>query len=62
MILGFHPRSKAFYESPLNITVTRTGNVDYFIKSETGLLSLKLFFKYSSIIKAVGVNDLTIYL
>lgn len=33
MILGVHKRSKAFYESTLNRTVTPEGFLDCFIKS-----------------------------
>ena len=55
MILGFHKRSRPFYTSSLNNTITKDGNVLYFIKSETGMLSLKLFFKNSSLLKKVDV-------
>lgn len=62
MILGVHKRSKAFYESNLNRTVTPEGFLDCFIKSEAGILPFKLFFKSASAMKVIGDNDFIICL
>ena len=53
MILGIHPRSKAFYQSQFNRTVTSQGFLDCFIKSEAGILPFKLFFKSAINIKFI---------
>jgi len=44
MILGANRRSKAFYESNMNLTVTSEGFVNYFIESD-GFFSMRLFLK-----------------
>lgn len=62
MILGVHKRSKAFYESSLNRTVTPEGFLDCFIKSEAGIIPFKLFFKSASGLKSMGDNDMVICL
>lgn len=62
MILGVHNRSKAFYESPLNRTVTSVGFLDCFLKSEVGILPFKLFFKSASSLKNIGDTDMLICL
>ena len=62
MILGVHNRSKAFYQSPLNRTVTSVGFFHCFLKSEVGILPFRLFFKSASALKTVGDLDMLICL
>ena len=46
--LGFHPDSVKLYENKLNISLTPQGFIECLIKSEGGLLPLRVFFKNST--------------
>lgn len=45
LIIGSHKNSKSFYEDPANLTIKTDGFIEFFIRSDNGILPFKIFFK-----------------
>lgn len=45
LIIGSHKHSKSFYEDITNLTIKNDGFIEFFIRSDNGILPFKIFFK-----------------
>lgn len=56
LIIGSHKHSKSFYEDPANLTVVNDGFIEFFIRSDNGILPFKIFFKNLTIISPKKID------
>ena len=56
LIIGSHKHSKSFYQDPANLTITNDGFIEFFIRSDNGILPFRIFFKNLSTISFNKIN------